>query len=87
MKDLWSDEHGEDNCGGIDRFTLSYNLHEDIRRLKEEIDNLHEALVYVAFASHSTPLHMLPKGIILGGNDTVEVKLNAGVTVTAKHVI
>ena len=53
--------------------------------LEREIDNLREALVYVAFASHSTPLYMLPKGIALGGNDTVEVKLNAGLTVIAKH--
>ena len=49
----------------------------------DEINNLKEALVYVAFASHRTPLRQLPRGIILSGNDTVEVKLNAGITVTA----
>ncbi len=60
-------------------------LFSDFKELQKENKHLQEALVYVAFASHSTPLYMLPKGIVLGGNDTVEVKLNAGLTVIAKH--
>jgi hypothetical protein len=46
---------------------------------------LQEALVYVAFAGHHTEKHMLPPKIVLGGNDTVEVKLSNGEIVTAYH--
>jgi hypothetical protein len=46
--------------------------------LQDEVKRLREALVYVAFAGHATPLHMLPKGVTLIDDDTVEVRLNAG---------
>lgn len=57
----------------------------DNSRLEKENKGLQEALVYVAHASHATPLHQLPTGITLMGNDAVEVSLNAGYKVLAKH--
>lgn len=53
--------------------------------LQDEVQRLREALVYVAFATHDTPQYMLPKGVTLLGNDTVEVRLNAGRVVRASH--
>lgn len=55
--------------------------------LHSEVCLLREALVYVAFAGHATPLHMLPKGVTLIDNDTVEVRLNAGLVARATHAL
>lgn len=52
---------------------------------QREISRLREALVYVAYASQGTPQYMLPRGVALIDGHTVEVRLNAGVVVTARH--
>jgi hypothetical protein len=41
-----------------------------------ELERLRAALVYVAHAGHSTPLHMLPTGVTLIDGDAVEVRLD-----------
>lgn len=51
-----------------------------------EAESLRKALVYLAFAGHATPLHMLPKGVMLLGDDGVVVHVPNGPSVWAGRV-
>ena len=46
---------------------------QPVAEATEEVENLRKALVYVAFALHDTPQHMLAQGIALIDCDTVRV--------------
>lgn len=55
MNKLFSENHTEDDCDSIDKQAVIYNLYEDIRCLKERVNELEGSLLGAAdkMISHS----------------------------------